>query len=290
MHLSRFLGPAPGLKSLVRFYAQRAIRIRDGALLHPVPARAAPIIEFTFGDPINVRYLEQRGSKKSPLTVVVGPQTHRRLDLQLQGTVESFVIVFQPDGLQRLFSIPMHELTDRDYEAHAVLGAFISRARERIANCESFLERARLVDELLLHRALGSPRYDAISAEASEIIRQGGRARISDLAGRAGLSMRQFQRRFIQRVGMRPKLFARIVRFEAALESKARSATKSWTDVAYEFGYHDQMHMIHDFGEFAGGTPTETQIQLETVFIEQIRAIRAGNLAANAIGDSRLIL
>jgi AraC-like DNA-binding protein len=128
------------------------------------------------------------------------------------------------------------------------------------------------------------------SGAASEIIRQGGRAGIADLAGRAGLSMRQFQRRFIQRVGMRPKLFARIVRFEAALESKARSATKSWTDVAHEFGYHDQMHMIHDFGEFAGGTPTESQIQLETVFIEQIRAIRAGNLAANAIGDSRLIL
>jgi hypothetical protein len=41
-----------------------------------------------------------------------------------------------------------------------------------------------------------------------------------------------------------PKLFARIVRFEAALDSKARSLGKSWTDVAHEFGYYDQMHLL----------------------------------------------
>jgi AraC-like DNA-binding protein len=199
------------------------------------------------------------------------------------------VILFQPDGLHRLFSIPMHELTNQDYEAHAVLGAFISRFRQRIGGCNSFPERARLVDELLLRRAMASPHYDAISAAASQIIRLSGRVEIAALADCSGLSMRQFQRRFIRRIGMRPKLFARIARFEAALETKARSVTKTWTDVAHEFGYHDQMHMIHDFGEFAGETPTETQVQLETVFSEQIRAIRAGEMSANA-GDARLIL
>ena len=76
---------------------------------------------------------------------------------------------------------------------------------------------------------------------------------IAALASRAGLSMRQFERRFIQQVGMRPKMLARVARFEAALEAKARRSTKSWTDVAHEFGYYDQMHMVHDFKEFTGG-------------------------------------
>jgi AraC-like DNA-binding protein len=89
---------------------------------------------------------------------------------------------------------------------------------------------------------------------------------------------------------MRPKLFARIARFEAALDTKARSATKSWTEVAHEFGYCDQMHMVHDFGEFTDKTPTETLLQLETVFLEQIKTIRSGALSANAAGGSRLIL
>jgi AraC-like DNA-binding protein len=89
---------------------------------------------------------------------------------------------------------------------------------------------------------------------------------------------------------MRPKLFARIARFEAALGTKACSDTLSWTEVAQEFGYHDQMHMIHDFAEFAAETPTATQIQLETLFMEQISAIRAGRGCAEIVGDSQLIL
>jgi hypothetical protein len=89
---------------------------------------------------------------------------------------------------------------------------------------------------------------------------------------------------------MRPKLFARIARFEATLECKGRFVTKSWTDVAHEFGYYDQMHMVHDFAKFIGGSPTEALTQLETVFVEQIKRLRSVEPCANAIGNSRLIL
>lgn len=113
---------------------------------------------------------------------------------------------------------------------------------------------------------------------------------IAALASRVGLSPRQFERRFIQQVGIRPKTFARIARFEAALETKARFATKSWTDVAHQFGYYDQMHMVHDFREFTDKTPTETLMQLETVFVEQIKTIRSAALSAKTTDSSRLIL
>ncbi len=290
MHPSRFFRPAPGLEQFVRFYVQREVQIRGAAVVHPVPARAAAIIEFDFGDSVDVLDYQQLAQRKSPTAVIVGPQTYRRVEMQLQGALESFVIMFQPDGLHRLFSIPMHELTDQDYEAHSVLGSFISQIRQRLGNSRSFGERVRLVDELLLRQSLRSPAFDGISAAANRIITAGGRVGIPALADRAGLSMRQFERRFIQQVGMRPKLFARIARFEAALETKALFATKSWADVAHEFGYYDQMHMVHDFGEFAGGTPTETLTQLETVFVEQIKTMRSGALSANATGGSQLIL
>ena len=151
-------------------------------------------------------------------------------------------------------------------------------------------ERARCVDGFLLRRAMDSRSYDGISAAANRIVVGAGRVEIAALANRAGLSMRQFERRFIQQVGMRPKLFARIARFEAALDTKACSATKSWTDVAHEFGYYDQMHMVHDFGEFTDKTPTETLIQLETVFVEQIKTMRSAGLSAKPTSSSRLIL
>jgi AraC-like DNA-binding protein len=287
---NRFHKPAPGLEQFVRFYVQREAQIRGAAVVHPVPARAAPLIEFDFGDPINVLDYKQQAQRKSPTVVVVGSQTYRRVEMQLQGALESFVIMFQPDGLHRLFSIPMHELTDQDYEAHSVLGGFISKVRQRLGNSKSFAERVRLVDRLLLRRSLRSPSSDGISAAANATILAGGRLDISALAERVGLSMRQFERRFIQQVGMRPKLFARIARFEAVLETKACSATKSWTDVAHEFGYYDQMHMVHDFAEFTDKTPTETLVQLETVFVEQIKTMRSGTPSPKATDGSRLIL
>jgi AraC-like DNA-binding protein len=286
----RFHRPAPGLEQFVRFYVQREAQIRGPAVVHPVPARAAPLIEFDFGDPINVLDYKQLAQRKSPAIVVVGPQTCRRLEMQLRGALESFVIMFQPDGLHRLFSIPMYELTNRDYEGPSVLGAFVSRIQSHLGGCKTLEQRARCVDGFLLHRVMDSRSYDGISAAANRLVRSGGRLEIAALADRAGLSMRQFERRFIQRVGMRPKLLARIARFEAALETKARFATKSWTDVAHEFGYYDQMHMVHDFGEFTDMTPTETLIQLETVFVEQIKTMRSARLSAEATGPSRLIL
>jgi len=286
----RFHKPAPGLELFVRFYVQRQVQIRGAVVVHPVPARAAPMIEFDFGDPIDVLYRDQPVPVKSHVVVVVGPQTYRRVEMQLQGTLESFVIMFQPDGMHRLFSLPMHELTDQDYEGHSVLGSFVSQVRERLGDTGSFEERVGLVDRLLLQHSLRSPAFNGISAAANRIIQAGGRVGVTALADRAGLGIRQFERRFIQQVGMRPKLFARIARFEAALDCKARFVARSWTNVAHEFGYYDQMHMVHDFAEFTGGTPTETLAQLETVFVEQIRTMRSARASAAAGSNPRLIL
>jgi AraC-like DNA-binding protein len=285
----RLSKPAPGLRQFVRYYTQREIRISGPAVIHPVTARAVPMIEFEFGDSFDVLYRSKQHAPKKSLTVtVVGPQTHRRVDLQLRGALEHFAIMFQPDGLQRLFSVPMHELIDEDYEGHAVLGAIIPRVHQRLGECKSFEERVSFVDELLLRRTLDSPDYDGISAAANRMLVGGGRLAIAALADCAGLSTRQFERRFIERVGMRPKLFARIARFEAALDGKARFAAKSWTEVAHQFGYYDQMHMVHDFGEFTGETPTKTLTQLEAVFGEMLLTMRSASLSPDADSNSRV--
>jgi AraC-like DNA-binding protein len=67
-----------------------------------------------------------------------------------------------------------------------------------------------------------------------------------------------------------PKLHARILRFEAALDSRARFPGRSWTDVAHAFGYYDQMHMIHDFQRFTGDTPSKILRELEDVAIRGV--------------------
>jgi AraC-like DNA-binding protein len=290
MHAIRLIRPAPPLQEYVRYYAQREVRLHDTVVTHPAPARAAPLLEFNFGDPLRVLNLKPFREFVSPRAVLVGMKTHCRVHLQIQGTLESFVILFQPTGLHCLFSIPAHELTDEHFDAHSVLGPMASRLEQRLGECSTFEQRVQVADDFFLCRALKVSGFDGIRAAAARILFGDCDSRISAVAGNAGLSIRQFERSFLQRVGMRPKLFARIARFEAALHSKARSAQKSWTDVAHECGYHDQMHLVHDFEEFTGGTPTSVLKQFEILFRGQIDTMRSRGLPQKSTNDSRLIL
>jgi AraC-like DNA-binding protein len=284
------VSPAPPLRDFVRFYAQRHVRVGGASVVHPVPARAFPLLEFVLGDDFHVLYRDDSRVETSPRTILVGPQTHCRSRLKFQGTVECFVIMFQPCGLSRLFGLPTSELTDRAYDAHSVLGPFASRLQHAMEGCRTVSQRARLADACLLRYALAAERSGGISAAAAHILSVCGNAQVSDIARASGMSVRQFERRFAQHLGVRPKLFARIVRFEAALDSKARSLTKSWTDVAHEFGYYDQMHMIHDFAVFTGETPTHILGEVESLFRERIQAIRSGRAPENRDRNIQLIL
>jgi AraC-like DNA-binding protein len=94
-------------------------------------------------------------------------------------------------------------------------------------------------------------------------------------------------------VGVSPKLFARIARFEAALDRMARLPQGSWTEVAHRFGYYDQMHMVHDFSRFTGETPTRTLQHFEATFEQQMTALRSGHAPAisrRAIGPLKQFL
>lgn len=104
MPVSQFSRPARRLEPFVRFYVQRDVRILGATVVHPVPALPAPMIVFDYNDPTDVLHYAQRAVMKSPLAVVVGPQTYRRLEMQLRGALDTFVIGFQPDGIYRLFS------------------------------------------------------------------------------------------------------------------------------------------------------------------------------------------
>ena len=147
-----------------------------------------------------------------------------------------------------------------------------------------------MIDELLLNHARRSARCDRVSEAAGKIMVSGGVIDIPVLAHTAGLSTRQFARRFIRQIGVSPKLFARVARFEAALQSKARFAAKCWTQIAYEFGYYDQMHMIHDFKDFTGASPKEMLNRLEALFTDEIKQIRSSAAAPNVANESRLIM
>jgi AraC-like DNA-binding protein len=77
------------------------------------------------------------------------------------------------------------------------------------------------------------------------------------VAKRVGLSQRRFIQVFTAQVGLTPKLFCRVLRFQHVREVVVQASTLNWAQLALSCGYYDQSHLIHDFQEFSGLRPTD---------------------------------
>ncbi len=270
MHISHFSKASKAAARFVQFYMQRETRLGAATLIHPVPARAAHMISFQFGGPVEVRLYGADVTRRAETAALIGPQTHQRCQLIVRGNVETFVIIFWPSAIHQLFGLPAAETTNRDIAAHAVLGAAASELRQKLGNARTFSERTQIADQFITNQSFRARPAECIERAANEILRNHGGCRIDSLAHHTGLSIRSFQRLFQQRIGVSPKFYARIVRFESALRTKAASPQMPWTKVAHQFGYHDHMHMVHDFQQLSGETPTSILVDAQAVFAPQI--------------------
>lgn len=95
------------------------------------------------------------------------------------------------------------------------------------------------------------------------LIRTHGRAKVRDIARAVDLSPRRFIEVFTAEVGLTPKLFGRVQRFQHAFASSRNTAKVNWAQLALDVGYFDQSHLIHEFVEFSGLTPVELRHRLK---------------------------
>ena len=89
------------------------------------------------------------------------------------------------------------------------------------------------------------------------IFRQNGVVQVKHLTDKFHISRRWLEKQFAEQVGISPKEFARITRFNALLTSVGMTPSVSWAELIENFGYYDQSHLNRDFHEFTGQSPTE---------------------------------
>jgi len=106
-----------------------------------------------------------------------------------------------------------------------------------------------------LNKQKGIDLRDSITVISNIMLHKAGLVSIEKFAYQANMSMRNFERRFSENIGISPKLYCRIIRFNHALELKLKNPKQNWSSIAQECGYFDQMHFIKDFKQFADGSP-----------------------------------
>jgi AraC-like DNA-binding protein len=240
---------------LIRHYYQVKDSLLGRVSLQPVPARSPQILEFMFGTRYQVRRKDSDVTENVRAVALVGSRTSPSAELILSGDVDAFTIVFLPGAFSMLFGVPAVALTNGDFNGEDVLGRSITELYARLGEVAAFHDRVRVADSFLRALRPATESATAIVRTARAMIRTNGSVRVSAIAHQTGLGIRQFERRFNQEIGISPKLFARIIRFEAALQRRAVSPTTPWTDIAHDLGYHDQMHMVHDFTRLSGDSP-----------------------------------
>ena len=189
-------------------------------------------------------------------TILCGVQSrYQIIDTSEQEYVAG--VAFRAGGTSAFVRTPASETRDADTALEALWG------RQRTSDLR----------EQLLERTDPDTQLDAIESALRAMLRPGAahpavafalRAfdrvplalHIGAVADATGMSAKRFIERFKTQVGMSPKRYCRIRRFQRALALAHGGAAVDWPQVALDCGYYDQSHFIHEFRSFSGLTPT----------------------------------
>ncbi len=243
--------PAAHLRSIVASWSYREVAI-DGVVRRPLLARPLQFVEWYLDEPFGLIDSETGVRSKPPgHVVVVGAMTRRHVDLELSGTFRVFTMQLLPTAVHRLTGIAMHELTDTSVNAVLLFGSDATVVLERLRYARDMAECIAIAEHFITRRLTRVDSWNAIDAAATQIRLHG----VVDLSARlreSGLGARQFERRFLNAVGMPAATYLRVGRFHHALERKEREPHARWADVAAEFGYYDQSHLARDAKALGG--------------------------------------
>ena len=168
-------------------------------------------------------------------------------------------VVFHTYAANAFFRIPVSEFCDRKVTAGEAGDRDLLELEDRLLYETEDRNCIRLVEQFLLRRLNPLKLYnlERMRSVISTIDREKGEIRVSDLASSVFLSTKQFQRVFTGHIGISPKDFLRIVRFQYALYMLQSVPGMTFSRLACECGFYDQPHLISEFKIFSGYTPKE---------------------------------
>ena len=255
--------PHPALQEYVLNISTVKVILPEGItdVVTPYPPTPFQSLMFYCDSPVSMGRIEEGDFSKQPLTVLVGPQ-FSRVNIKVHRQLSAIRADFLPGGLYRLLGIPMHELLDGGFDALDFFGPEMTCINEQLQHISNLEDGKNIVEKFLLRQVASLKGILPFDAALRMLLHHNGSLPIEKTGDMSCLSMKQFERKCKERIGMNPKMYARILRFSKAYRLHEACPQLSWTQIAYDAGYYDQMHMIRDFKAFAGVNPSVIEQQL----------------------------
>jgi AraC-like DNA-binding protein len=203
-------------------------------------------------------YCDANGHKKQWGDGIGGHQTDRDLTISTPENLRLIFCIFRPSGFYRLFKTPIHLLNNNVVPLEAFLGKRTREFKDRLLPAPEDEDKIAVVDEFFISLAWRLPVANRSSVEVAQnqLLQNNGMLPIDGLSSQLNISRRSLERYFSEHVGMPPKYYARVLRFNYAFGLKRANPALDWFDIIYDCGYFDQTHFIKDFKHFTGKAPT----------------------------------
>jgi AraC-like DNA-binding protein len=166
-------------------------------------------------------------------------------------------VVFRPGGAHAFLNMPADVFHDKNVSLDLIWGSMVQTLRDRLRSANNPAEKFQILEVALLSRINEHVRLNtAVRYALAEFDRRPQIPRVGELAHEAGLSRRRFAQLFREQIGLTPKLYCRLQRFQNALKQIASGASVDWAQLALAAGYCDQAHLAHEFRDFSGLSPS----------------------------------
>jgi AraC-like DNA-binding protein len=248
MRYREFL-PHPALRSVVECYW--CVQGNSTGFRTVYPDACMDIL-FNFGS-----YLETRrdgGIELSKNNAFVVGNMFTPIQSRSVGEADLFGIRFRAAGLGRVIRVPLAEFNDASESLEAVY-RFAPEA-ERLQPLTNE-ERVNMIDRWLLKHITFSDKPELWEHCLNQIVTREGNINVYDLAREVGISQKQMERKFVEKVGPTPKQFAQLLKFRKLKDYLATRKNESLMNVAFDFEFTDHAHLTKFFRKFAKITPTE---------------------------------
>jgi AraC-like DNA-binding protein len=256
MQMSRYR-PAPPLDRYIEcfWWSHRAEPQDDSE--HMLPSGGAQLLFALHETPILCRPCIAENSSAWSGSIVHGPQSSYHLaGPKPRGGIVG--VSFRAGAAGAVLGASMEELADRHVGLDAIWGSRGVDLRDRLMSAADPEAMFRILEQSLsarMHRPLLI--HPAIAHALAVRPAAGLPARVAQIQQASGYSPRHFISLFRSAVGLNPKHYYRIRRFNSALRSMAAGGRHGLGDIAAAAGYADQAHLTREFREFAGVAPTQ---------------------------------
>ena len=206
---------------------------------------------FHYGAPYLIRL---RNSWELQGNSLLAGQITRFFYLKNTGVTRVIGVKFKPSALTTLFNIPMQIFTDKVVNLSAIPQMPAALMQKKINPAIGHEAIVAAFNQYFL--TLDTRFKNSVIDQAIEIIfRQNGMLSVLDLASTLYVTERQLQRLFKHFVGLSPKYYCRIIRFNYIFQCLQKDHS-TWSDILYQAGYYDQSHFIRNFKAFTGEEPS----------------------------------